>query len=263
MPANPEIAAYIRDAAIKRGIDPAVALKVAGAEALNVFDPSQPDRGGDEGSSFGPFQLHYKGFSKSMPNPGLGDEFTAKTGLHARDPSTWRQQVDFALDTAKQDGWRQWMGAANTGIPRWAGIKAVEPQTVQVPQYPNQPPLSQPTSTAANPWPSTTAKEMQGPIQPASPYGPQFGPPMNAADQMRAIAGGGKDDKEEPRDILANAIAGFGNTAKAAPRPQYAQPKAARVDDPAIATIDPQQALMQRQQMAEIMAKLNSGKLWA
>ena len=43
---------------------------------------------------------------------------------------------------------------------------------------------------------------------------------------------------------------------------QIDQPKAARVDDPTIATIDPQQALMQRQQMAEIMAKLNSGKLW-
>lgn len=66
---------------------------------------------------------------------------------------------------------------------------------------------------------------------------------------------------EDARDNLSQAMAGMAG--KPSSRPQYAQPKAARVDDPTIATIDPQQALLQRQQMAEIMAKLNSGKLWA
>ena len=45
---------------------------------------------GDMGSSFGPFQLHYGGMVPGVPrlnNPGLGDEFTAVTGLNASDPS--------------------------------------------------------------------------------------------------------------------------------------------------------------------------------
>jgi len=120
--ANPQIVDYIRRAAIARGIDPETALKVAGAEALNVFDPSQPDMGGDDRSSFGVFQLHYGGRSPKMPNAGLGDEFTARTGLRADDPSTWPQQVDFALDWAKKNGWGPWMGAARVGITGMQGI---------------------------------------------------------------------------------------------------------------------------------------------
>ena len=123
MPANPAIEAYIRDAAIRRGIDPETAVRVARAEALNVFDPNRPDLGGDDGSSFGVYQLHYAGLSRKMPNAGLGDEFTKATGLDARDPSTWKQQVDFSLDHAKRHGWGAWMGAKNTGIGDWQGIK--------------------------------------------------------------------------------------------------------------------------------------------
>jgi hypothetical protein len=122
MSANPEIERYIYDGAVKRGIDPAVALEVARREALNVFDPSKPDYGGDDRSSFGVYQLHYGGLSSRMPNPGLGDEFTRKTGLDARDPSTWRQQVDFALDHAKANGWDAWMGAKAAGITGKMGI---------------------------------------------------------------------------------------------------------------------------------------------
>jgi len=113
---------YIRQRAAKYGVDPDVAVRVARSEALNVFDPSKPDRGGDEGSSFGPFQLHYSGMSKSMPHAGLGDEFTKTTGLDARDPSTWRQQVDFSLGYAGQHGWGSWMGAKNSGIGNMEGI---------------------------------------------------------------------------------------------------------------------------------------------
>jgi hypothetical protein len=130
MAANPQIVDYIRKAAIARGIDPEVALRVAEAEALNVFDPSKPDLGGDDRSSFGMYQLHYGGRSKKMPNPGLGDEFTAKTGLDASDPSTWKQQVDFSLDWAKKNGWGPWMGAKRIGIAPRQGLgdtKAIAP----------------------------------------------------------------------------------------------------------------------------------------
>ena len=65
---------------------------------------------------------------------------------------------------------------------------------------------------------------------------------------------------DDARKNLTTAMSGMAG--KQQTMPQIVQPKAARVDDPTIATIDPQQALVQRQQMAEIMAKLNSGKLW-
>jgi hypothetical protein len=123
-PAYNEMVDYITKAAIARGIDPAVAVRVAQSEALNVFDPSKPDYGGDDHSSFGLYQLHYGGLSRAMPNPGLGDEFTRVTGLDARDPSTWKQQVDFSLDHAAKNGWGAWMGAKNTGIGDYEGIRS-------------------------------------------------------------------------------------------------------------------------------------------
>jgi D-alanyl-D-alanine carboxypeptidase len=131
MAANPEVVEYIRRAAIARGIDPEVALRVAGAEALNVFDPNQPDRGGDEGSSFGPYQFHYAGISKSMPNAGMGDDFTKATGLRASDPSTWKRQVDFALDYAAKKGWTPWMGAQAAGIGDFEGIQNASASATQ------------------------------------------------------------------------------------------------------------------------------------
>lgn len=110
------MAAYIRQAAAQRGIDPETAVKVANSEGLNTYV-------GDSGSSFGPFQLHYGGVaSGGNAVSGLGDTFTKRTGLDARDPNTWRQQVDFALDTAKQTGWGPWHGAAAAGIGDREGL---------------------------------------------------------------------------------------------------------------------------------------------
>jgi len=272
MAANPEVRDYIYKAAVARGIKPEIALKVASAEALNVFDPSQPDRGGDEGSSFGPFQLHYKGMSKSMPNAGMGDDFTTATGLHASDPSTWRQQVDFALDQAKTGGWKPWMGAAKIGITGKMGINGQQEGEQSVADYRNRPQQA-------------PAAPGEVPPLPAPVYvgGAPVAPPVDEAGRTQlaqtatpaapaAQSGGGMfnwlkghlktgEEQDDARKNLATAMSGMAG--KQQTMPQIVQPKAARVDDPAIASIDPQQALMQRQQMAEIMAKLNSGKLWA
>ena len=98
-----------------RGIDPAVALKVWGHEGHAGYI-------GDEKSSFGPFQLHYGGISKSMPQAGMGDDFTKATGLDARDHSTIRQQVDFALNHVRRHGWGAWMGAKAEGIRGFQGV---------------------------------------------------------------------------------------------------------------------------------------------
>lgn len=100
-----EMEAYIRQAAIARKIDPDTAVAVARSEGLGR------QWTGDRGSSFGPFQLHYGGMAGGgMATPGLGDEFTQKTGKHARDEGTWKQQVDFSLDKAATGGWGPWHG---------------------------------------------------------------------------------------------------------------------------------------------------------
>lgn len=108
------VAEYIRQAALQRGIDPSVALRVAQSEGLNAYV-------GDSGSSFGPYQLHYGGVARGgNAVGGLGDIFTKRTGLDARNPDTWRQQVDFSLDEAKRGGWGPWHGWKG---PAMAGIR--------------------------------------------------------------------------------------------------------------------------------------------
>lgn len=107
------VAEYIRQAAMRRGMDPDVALQVAKNEGLNSYT-------GDGGSSFGPYQLHYGGVAKGgNAVGGLGDIFTKRTGLDARNPDTWQAQVDFSLDEAKRGGWKPWhgwTGPADAGI---------------------------------------------------------------------------------------------------------------------------------------------------
>ncbi|KAA2236952.1 hypothetical protein [Salinarimonas soli] len=127
---NREVVDYITRAARARGIDPNVALRVARSEGLNGFDPDRlmkqhgRDPGGDKGTSFGPFQLHYRSNIPGLRNPGLGDAFTRKFGTHASDPRTWRDQVDFALDNAAKGGWGPWHGWR--GHPR-AGLDGARP----------------------------------------------------------------------------------------------------------------------------------------
>ena len=94
---------YIRKAAIARGIDPDIALRVAQSEGLNKYI-------GDQNTSFGPFQLHYKNNIPGLSNAGMGDSFSRQTGLDARDPSTVHQQIDYALDHAAVNGWGAWHG---------------------------------------------------------------------------------------------------------------------------------------------------------
>lgn len=130
--------AYIRQKAASLGIDPDIAVRVAKSEGLNSYT-------GDSGSSFGPFQLHYGNQSSQFPHSGLGDEFTKQTGLDARDPNTWQQQVDFALEWAQKHGWNDWSGAQQQGITGMAGIdpsKATAIPTQQPPTEANASPVT-------------------------------------------------------------------------------------------------------------------------
>lgn len=111
--------AYIRAAAMKRGIDPDIAVAVAKSEGLNknVVGPGQQSAvingRGQREDSWGPFQLFMGG--------GLGNKFQKDTGMNPRDPSTWKAQVDFSLDEASKSGWGAWHGWK--GLPR-AGLPA-------------------------------------------------------------------------------------------------------------------------------------------
>ena len=140
----------IKQEAIKRGIDPNVALQVARSEGLGSYT-------GDQGSSFGPFQLHYGGVAQGGNKVGgLGDVFTQKTGLDARDPRTVPQQVGFALDQAKQGGWGPWHGWK--GDPR-AGLPG-GPQGGQQPQPQSGAPQQAPQGGGGD-WRQFATKIMQ------------------------------------------------------------------------------------------------------
>lgn len=120
-PTVKERAAYIREAARLRGIDPNVAVRVARTEGLKpgAWQSDIIAGNGRRERSYGDFQLYTGG--------GLGNEFESKTGLSASDPANWQQMIDFALDHAAENGWSAFHGAANNGIGRWAGLKGAQP----------------------------------------------------------------------------------------------------------------------------------------
>ena len=124
-PSTQDVAAYINQRAPQMGVDPRVANRVF----------TQGEYGGkyvgDQGSSFGPTQLHYGGMAPGGNRvAGLGDEFTKATGLDARDPSTWREQIDFSLGQAAKGGWAPWHAAKKVGVGEYEGINAMAPRQV-------------------------------------------------------------------------------------------------------------------------------------
>lgn len=115
--------AYIRAAAQKRGIDPNVAIRVARSEG-GLNDPvRQSDvlKNGIREPSYGPFQLLVGGGNTGFP-AGLGNDFMRATGLDPRKPENAYAGIDYALDTAKRDGWGRWYGAKAIGLGNRAGI---------------------------------------------------------------------------------------------------------------------------------------------
>ena len=103
---NQEIVDQITKSAKKYGIDPNIALRVARSEG----GLSQYAKPGDKGTSFGPFQLHYKNNIPGLSLGGLGDVFTKETGHHASDPKYWKEAIDFSLRNAAKSGWGAWHG---------------------------------------------------------------------------------------------------------------------------------------------------------
>lgn len=127
--ADPDLVAYIRESATQRGVDPDIALKVARSEGLapGVWQSNVRNASGLREPSYGPFQLLVGGKGTGFP-AGMGNDFMSQTGLDPRDPKTVRQQIDFALDQAKQGGWSPWYGAAKVGVGKWDGLRAPSDQ---------------------------------------------------------------------------------------------------------------------------------------
>lgn len=111
-----DVATYIANAAVQRGIDPNIALRVAKSEGgLNSWNlQSNFVKNGVREDSWGPFQLYMNG--------GLGNKFMNQTGLDPRLAQNGPAGVDFALDYAKKNGWGSWYGAGRVGIGNWEGI---------------------------------------------------------------------------------------------------------------------------------------------
>lgn len=105
---------FIRSEAIKRGIDPDVAMAVARSEGFNNFVSTIPGE-----TSYSAFQLHV-----TPGNRGghLGDMFKKETGLDPSDRANEARAIIYALDNAHKIGWRNFHGAANNGIGNWQGI---------------------------------------------------------------------------------------------------------------------------------------------
>jgi hypothetical protein len=101
-PEDEDVESYITEAATARGIPVEDALRVWSGEGKGAWQSNFRRRGKRE-RSYGPYQLYMDG--------GLGNKFQDETGLDPSDPSTWKQGVDYALDTAKKEGWKQWYGA--------------------------------------------------------------------------------------------------------------------------------------------------------
>jgi len=154
--ASTDVAAYIKDAAIARGIDPQVALRVAKSEG-GFGNPVQQSyvvrKDGSRETSYGPFQLLVGG--------GLGDQ-ALKAGIDPRDPNQWKKGVDFALDQVRKGGWGPWYGAQKQGITGMMGVGDMPAQ---------QPAQVASLDPAAGMQPSIPAPEaatqIQGPQQPA------------------------------------------------------------------------------------------------
>jgi hypothetical protein len=109
-----DVDAYTRQVAQGYGIDPEVASKVLAQESSY----GQARKPGDNGTSFGPFQLHF-----AQDGNAMGDQFQHDTGLNPRDPRTWKQQIDYAMMKASTEGWTPWTTTMKKlGMNQWSGI---------------------------------------------------------------------------------------------------------------------------------------------
>jgi len=213
---------HIREMAIKYGISPEVALKVAKSEGLAQFL-------GDNGASGGAFQLYTKG--------GLGNEFQKETGLDPLDPANEKATIEYAMKRASQGGWGPWYGAAKVGVGKFEGIGAgTGGAGTTTDFYSGNPVPAEPdaVSTTTKPDEDKTVKDEKKKTN----WGEAAGEGLEAVG--KAYAAGAKNQASSPANVPVPSL----------PIPQ-----------PPAAMVDAKRAEMQRQQLAIAMQRLNSGRL--
>lgn len=185
-----EVEAYIRQEALRRGMDPDAVVRVANTEG-GVRDPfrqAEYSKNGYKEPSTGPFQMLVGGKGTGFPE-GLGNKMIRDTGVDPR--QDWKAGINYSLDTAQKEGWRQWYGPKNAGLDRWYGVNSKAPP-VQTTYTPTQQPAqtsvegiaSLPTvNQAINDTAQTTAQATA--TAPANPMGGIFGALLQGAMQQQ------------------------------------------------------------------------------
>jgi hypothetical protein len=146
MPTRQEVINYIIQSAQARGIDPRVSLRVFQGESS--FNPSAKLVTPRE-ASYGVTQLNIKN--------GLGVD-ALRRGIDPRDPSQWKETIDFSHDQVKRGGWTPWSAAAKAGVGRWTGVDSRDsaattirpPKNIDIGDQPTLASLNPPTKPLSN-----------------------------------------------------------------------------------------------------------------
>lgn len=139
---NGPYAEMIRASALRYGIDPNVALRVAQSEGGTTgWVQSNVVTNGAREPSYGPFQALVGGPGTGFP-AGMGNDML-RAGIDPRVPS--QAYFDFAMQRAAQGGWTPWYGAANAGISRWQGIGGAAAPGGAIPKFEPPPSANQNT----------------------------------------------------------------------------------------------------------------------
>lgn len=169
---------FIRETAIKYGINPDIAVKVAESEGLQQFSSGIPGE-----KSFGAFQLNTQG--------GLGNEFQKATGLDPSDPKNEQAGIDFALRYASKHGWGAFHGAKNRygygpfeGIGQQASLPPARPISGPAPLEPQKSLPPQPLNLAQSIPQSPSFAPVQQPAAPPLQVD-QLLPMLNAPPQIK------------------------------------------------------------------------------
>lgn len=124
-----EIEGFVRSAAIMRGIDPDIAVRVARSEG--GVDEYAKRGTFATGSSFWPTQLHYGGVGTPYEYlgtvAGMGNGFSKLTSWAPGAEAAWRDAIRYGWNRAKASGWSAWYGAAAVGVAQWEGIDRDHP----------------------------------------------------------------------------------------------------------------------------------------
>jgi hypothetical protein len=113
---------FTRSYASQIGMDPDTASKMLATES-NFGQNIYGDFRDGKPTSFGGFQLHLAPDGKAM-----GDQYMRDTGHAPWDHKYWQEQVKYALDHAKKEGWGPWRTSMNKlGLQQWSGINQNAP----------------------------------------------------------------------------------------------------------------------------------------